>query len=298
MMKRFDTIHPKGGLFMDSKSNPAPFPDLGGEYPVDEALRRSYLEQGHIVLRAVAKPEEVAVYRSEIGGLVRKLNPHKKDLNDRDTYGKAFIQVGNLWRHSQAVEKFVLARRFAKIAADLMGVEGVRIYHDQALYKEPGGGHTPWHQDQIYWPLDTEHTVTMWMPLVDIPEEVGSMTFASGTHKEGFITRQVISDESHKTLQQFVTAKGYEQVNYGALAAGDATFHSGWTAHCAPGNPTERMREVMTIIYMADGVRIAEPDSAARQNELPQVFPGLKPGDIAASAINPLVYHRDWDRRN
>ena len=35
-------------------------------------------------------------------------------------------------------ERFTLARRFAKIAADLMGVEGVRIYHDQALFKEPG----------------------------------------------------------------------------------------------------------------------------------------------------------------
>jgi ectoine hydroxylase-related dioxygenase (phytanoyl-CoA dioxygenase family) len=169
----------------------------------------------------------------------------------------------------------------------------VRIYHDQALFKEPGGGHTPWHQDQIYWPLDTRNTVTLWMPLVPINEEVGSMTFASGTHKEGFISKQVISDESHKTLQQYITSKGFEQFQYGAMAAGDATFHSGWTAHCAPGNPTDTMREVMTIIYMADGIRIAEPDSSAQKNDMEAVFPGLKPGDLAASEINPLVYKKE-----
>nr|WP_280521304.1 phytanoyl-CoA dioxygenase family protein [Paenibacillus mangrovi] len=63
---------------------------------------------------------------------------------------------------------------------------------DQALFKEPGGGHTPWHQDQNYWPVATNHTVTMWMPLVPISEEVGSMTFVSGEHKRGFLNRQLI----------------------------------------------------------------------------------------------------------
>lgn len=28
-------------------------------------------------------------------------------------------------------------------------VDGVRIYHDQALFKSPGGGPTPWHCDQV-----------------------------------------------------------------------------------------------------------------------------------------------------
>ena len=59
-------------------------------------------------------------------------------------------------------------------AAHLLGVDGVRLSHDQALFKEPGGGRTPWHQDQCYWPLDTDKTITMWMPLVDVPGEVGT----------------------------------------------------------------------------------------------------------------------------
>ncbi|MDQ6423368.1 phytanoyl-CoA dioxygenase family protein [Paenibacillus sp. LHD-117] len=266
---------------------------LQGDYPLTEEQTKKYQEDGHIFLTNVASPEEITYYEQEISSIVMELNYHNKPVSERDTYGKAFIQIGNVWEKSEEVKRFVMARRFAKIAADLMGVEGVRIYHDQALFKEPGGGHTPWHQDQIYWPLDTDKTITMWMPLVPIPQEVGTMTFASGTHKLGYVNKQVISDESHKTLGQFIEAKGIPQVNYGAMAAGDATFHSGWTMHSAPGNPTEHMRKVMTVIYIADGIQVAEPDSKAREGDMKSWFPGCKPGDPAASVLNPLLYHRN-----
>lgn len=266
---------------------------LQHEYPISKEQVSQYQEDGHIFLTNVATPEVVAFYEQRITSIVMKLNKHDKPVSERDTYGKAFIQVGNLWERSEEVKRFVMARRFAKIAADLMGVDGVRIYHDQALFKEPGGGHTPWHQDQIYWPLDTDKTITMWMPLVPIPREVGTMTFASGTNKLGYVNKQVISDESHKTLSQFIEAKGYPQTNYGAMAPGDATFHSGWTMHSAPGNPTEHTRKVMTVIYIADGLKVAEPDSKVRENDMRRWFPGCKPGDPAASELNPLVYSRE-----
>lgn len=264
--------------------------ELNSDYSLTEQQISSYQENGHIYLKNVATPEEIAEHEPIISDWVFKLNYHDKPVSERDTYGKAFIQIGNLWEKSEACRRFTLARRFGKIAAELMGVSGVRIYHDQALFKEPGGGHTPWHQDQIYWPFDTNNTITMWMPLVPIPQEVGTMTFASGTHKLGYVNKQVISDESHKTLSQFIEAKQFPTVNYGAMSAGDATFHSGWTMHSAPGNPTDHMRKVMTIIYVADGTRIAEPDSKARESDLRSWLPGCKPGDIAASPLNPLVY--------
>jgi ectoine hydroxylase-related dioxygenase (phytanoyl-CoA dioxygenase family) len=265
-------------------------PELEKNYVLTAEQINDYQEKGHILLREVASSEEISVYEPIISSLVKELNYHNKPLDARDTYGKAFIQICNLWQTREAVRRFVLAKRFAKIAAELLGVEGVRIYHDQALFKEPGGGHTPWHQDQIYWPLDTDKTITLWMPLVPISEQVGSMTFASASQKEGFISKMLISDESHKTLQQYIDSKGFEKVTYGAMNAGDATFHSGWTLHSAPGNPTETMREVMTIIYFADGTRVAEPDSNARRNDLNAWLPGLSPGDRAESILNPLVY--------
>lgn len=50
-----------------------------------------------------------------------------------------------------------------------MQVEGVRFYADQALYKEPHGGYTPWHCDAFYWPLATDKAVTAWIPLQVCP---------------------------------------------------------------------------------------------------------------------------------
>jgi ectoine hydroxylase-related dioxygenase (phytanoyl-CoA dioxygenase family) len=275
---------------MATTADYAKLPSLHDDYSLTNEQIASYQQNGHILLRGVASREEIDAYEPVIANVVRAHNYNTKPVAERDTYGKAFIQIGNLWRLDAGAERFVMARRFAKIAADLMGVDGVRIYHDQALFKEPGGGFTPWHQDQIYWPLDTPNVVTLWIPLVPVSEEVGSMTFVDGSQNFGYMSRQVISDESHKTLGSLIEGKQLPKTNYGALAAGDATFHAGWTLHSAPGNPTDTMREVMTIIYVADGVRIAEPDSSSRENDLKAWFPGLKPGDLAASPLNPLVY--------
>ncbi|MFE5321796.1 phytanoyl-CoA dioxygenase family protein [Paenibacillus sp. NPDC056579] len=259
-------------------------------YSLSRHQIEDYQQKGHIILRDVANSELISQFEPIISDCVRELNRQNKPLEERDTYGKAFIQITNLWKRNEAVRAFVLAKRFARIAAELMGVPSVRIYHDQALFKEPEGGHTPWHQDQIYWPLDTDKTITMWMPLVPISEEVGSMTFASESHKLGYINKLVISDESHRTLAEFIDSKGLKTKSYGGMNAGDATFHAGWTLHSAPGNPTDHMRKVMTIIYYADGTRVAEPDSYARKTDLRNWLPGVQPGELAASPLNPIVY--------
>jgi len=73
-----------------------------------------------------------------------------------------------------------------------MKVDGVRIYHDQALFKEPGGGFTPWHADQYYWPLETDKTITAWMPLQSIPLTMGPLEFSAGRHR--ICERQIITN--------------------------------------------------------------------------------------------------------
>jgi ectoine hydroxylase-related dioxygenase (phytanoyl-CoA dioxygenase family) len=273
-----------------SEMSSTDLPELSGEYLVTAGQRAQYARDGHVLLRGVASPAEAAAYRAAINAAVARHNTETRPLEARDTYGKAFLQIMNLWENDAAARRFVLARRFARIAAELMGVDGVRIYHDQALYKEPGGGLTPWHQDQYYWPLDTDRTVTMWMPLVDVTADMGSMTFASRSHLAGYLGELPISDRSEAVLRQLVAERGYALAESGALSAGDATFHSGWTLHAAPGNRTGRTREVMTVIYFADGARATEPDNPNRQRDLDRWMPGLKPGDLAASPLNPVVF--------
>ncbi|MGI8908540.1 MAG: phytanoyl-CoA dioxygenase family protein, partial [Candidatus Sumerlaeaceae bacterium] len=110
-------------------------PRLDSKYGVSSTDSADYQKNGHILLRGVASPVELDVYHPVIGTATGRHNTEKRDLKDRDTYGKAFLQVMNLWRHDEGVKQFTLARRFAQIAADLMGVNAVRLYHDQALYK-------------------------------------------------------------------------------------------------------------------------------------------------------------------
>ena len=86
-----------------------------------------------------------------------------------DDYSSIFTQVTNLWKVDPASQAFVLNSRFGNIAKKLLGVEKVRLYHDQALVKQPKAGKTPWHQDSFYWPIDSPNTVTMWMPMHDCP---------------------------------------------------------------------------------------------------------------------------------
>ena len=48
----------------------------------------------------------------------------------------------------------------------------------------------------------------------------------------------------------------------------------------------------MTIIYIADGAHVTVPDNPNRERDMSRWMPGLKPGDLAASELNPLVYSR------
>lgn len=268
-------------------------PDLSGDYPLRPEQIEGYRRDGHVKLSHVASPEEVAAYRPHLADALMRYCIENRPFEERDTYGKAFLKTENLFEKNEACRRFVLARRFGKIAADLMGVDAVRIYHDQAIFKEAGGGRTPWHQDNFYWPLGTEHTITMWMPLVDVPPQMGSMTFATGSHKDGLFASIQISDESDAYFLRHIREKGYPLTNAGFVAAGDATFHSGWCLHSAPGNASDQTREVMTIIYYADGAPMVDPDETGFGWDRHSFLPGCKPGDLAVSDRNPLVFQRD-----
>lgn len=266
-------------------------PDLSSPFHLTSEQVAEYRETGHILLRGVCSREEITVYRDAIYQAAMRNVGDVRPMEERDTYGKAFLQVMNLWTGDEAVKEYTLARRFAHIAAQLMEVDRVRLYHDQALFKEPGGGHTPWHQDQFYWPLDSPTTVTMWMPLVDIDSTMGSMSFADGSGANGFIPLAAqISDESETFFNDYVASHGYPVTGGGSMAAGDATFHSGWCLHRAPGNVTERVREVMTVIYYPDGTRVSEPQNEFQRADRRTWLSDIEPGMLADGPLNPVVF--------
>lgn len=259
------------------------------DYPITDDQVTAYQRDGHILLDNVLAAAYIPPYREAIEATVALRNKERRALKDRDTYGKAFLQTTNLWEHNGVVKEYATAKRFAGIAARLMGVERVRLYHDQALFKEAGGGITPWHQDQHYWPLATNNTITMWMTLADIDAEMGTLRFASGSQAEGYLGDIPISDESETQLRAFVEQKGFKLRQADVMKAGAATFHSGWTLHSAPPNYSDRMRPAMTVIYFADGTRVSALDNKHRVNDRDHWLPGTVPGDLAATRLNPVL---------
>ena len=267
-------------------------PDLSDEYPLSEEQISAFRRDGHIHLPQVCSAEEISAYRAIISETAVANFGDVPDMEERDTFGKAFLQTLNLRYKSAGVARFLLARRFASIVARLMGEDAVRIYHEQALFKEPGGAHTPLHQDQYYWPLATDHAMGMWMPLVDVELDMGPIYFASGSQKEGFAGQLAISNDSQQELEQVVKDRGYPLWQR-AIKAGDATFHTGWTIHGALPNNSDSLREAMVVTYYPDGTRVDELSNESRVGDAQTYLGGRTTGELADSEMNTLVYeHR------
>ena len=266
----------------------APFAqELNDLFPLTQQQISSFHENGYLKLKHVLSPELLEQYRRVIHERVADLSRDALPIDQRDTYGKAFLQIMNLWTESPEVKEFVFGKRLARIAAELIGATGVRIYHDQALYKEAGGGITPWHADQYYWPVGSDRTVTAWVPLQATPREMGPLIFSEKSHRLQLGRDLEISDESEMTLRQALETFQLENSDYDL---GDVSFHAGWTFHRAGPNTTDRPREVMTMIYMDEHIRVAPPRNKNHIADMERWMPGLRPGDELNSPLNPVLY--------
>lgn len=248
-----------------------------------------YQKNQFIKLKAVLNTETIQFFNTIISKQVDEMNKVETALEDRTTYGKAFLQLFNLWCENTVIKELVFSKRIAKIAADLMQVDGVRLYHDQALFKEGGGGITPWHADQFYWPLSTDKTVTAWIPLQATPLEMGPLEFSAGSHIIVEGRELAISDESEAILQKKLRVTDFKHV-IEPFDVGEISFHSGWIFHRAGANVTDEMRKVMTIIYMDKNMVLKNPENDNQKIDWETWCPGAIIGEIINSPINPVLY--------
>ena len=73
------------------------------------------------------------------------------------------------------------------------------------------------------------------------------------------------------------------------MKAGDATWHRGFTMHHANGNDSTAMREVMTIIYIADGARITDYKNEWQKNDHHKWLMSKPIGGLIDSELNPKL---------
>lgn len=264
-------------------------PYLAADYEVSPEQVAAFERDGYVILRDVASREEILQYRPVIRQMIASHNTQAA-LRTEQLEDRAYLQVISLRVRDGAARRFVLATRFARIAADLLGVGAVRVYFDQALTKEPDNKISHWHQDHVYFPLDTDQIITIWIPLVDVSEEMGILAYAAGSHKDGSIGFKPDKQKAETYLPDFVAERGFTLSDSGPLAIGGVALHHGWLLHGALPNRGTKAREIVAVTYYPDGTRIAEPDNEFQRRATELVFPGLKPGDPAVSEITPLAY--------
>lgn len=263
--------------------------ELNTDYAVSPYAIALYRKNGYVKLKHVLSPAILDYYGDIITDLVFRLNTLIKPMEERTTYERAFLQIMNLWQEDEQAKEFVFSKRLARIATDLMGIQGVRLYHDQALYKEPSGGITPWHADQFYWPLASPNTVTVWIPLQETPMEMGPLAFAEGSQHVEIGRDLEISDDSEKILADTLQKQNFN-VHDTLFELGEVSYHAGWTFHRAGPNVSDRPRKVMTMIYMDKDQIITQPrnqyQTADHAKWLNNVPVGSKPQD----ELNPVLF--------
>jgi phytanoyl-CoA hydroxylase len=251
----------------------------------------NYRENGFLVIHDFLSPEELADWRACVDDAVARRENIKlanSEWRSGDTYyDNVFIQRINLWQDHDGMRRLMLDARLGKLAADLAGVDGIRIWHDQALIKQPWGNPTAWHLDNPYWSFYSRNAITIWVALDDATLENGCLYFMPGTNNLATFDNADIGQNIGDLFKVYPDWKT-RKATAAPMKAGSCSFHNGLTAHGAGANMTPGYRRAMTCAYMPDGSTFN-----GQQNVLPDTYIAqLKVGDVLENdEQNPLIYH-------
>ena len=179
----------------------------------------------------------------------------ERPLAEKNRYERSFIQCMRLWEDHKDVRQFTFHPRLCQAAAELLQVPSVRLWQDQALYKEPGGAATTAHQDQTFWPIGLAPLISAWIPFDGSRVESGAMAYVPGSHKAG---RLQVVDITHQSEPYDILADpalNGAKPRWVEAPKGSVVFHHGLTIHQAAANSTREVRRVMTMVYFADGTK-------------------------------------------
>ena len=214
-------------------------------------LAETFRRDGFVHVPGLLTPEEITVHGAAVDEAVavRKRNDGRS-LEEETPYEQSFIQCQYIWEDFPSVGGLTFHEKIGAVAAALVGGERVRLWHDQALYKEPGGRGTEAHQDQPYWPIAQADTCTAWIPLQPVDEHIGCMGYVPGSHlgEHRFIDIFSAAGEGEALM-----ARQSRPAQFVPCQTGDVIFHHGYTVHLARPNSSEQMRRVYTAIYFRDG---------------------------------------------
>lgn len=260
----------------------------------------AYQEDGFVVIKDFLSSEELEHWRLSVTEAMQERNGQKmpgKSIKigqddgintDADYYNNVFDQMLNLWQTNAKVKALMLDERIGKMATELSGADGIRIWHDQALVKRPWANPTSWHLDTPFWSFADRRALSIWVALDDATLTNGCLFFIPGSHKVTTFDNPGIGRNMNAIFDFYPSLKKSNSTAV-EMKAGSCSFHNGLTIHGAHANMTPGFRRAMTCAFMPDGnVYNGQP------NILPETFlERIKIGDpLNDDAQNPLIYKR------
>ena len=265
--------------------------ELSTPYKLTKDHKLAFHRDGFIRLPNVLSPAAVFRLRKELIHLLNKTFPENNRAN-------RFLSLEMMWIESPIIRQYVLSPRIAKISADLLSVKSVRLYHDNALSKEPGCGRTPWHYDDHHFPLETNDVVTAWMPAQPVPLSMGPLSFAKPLNVFNLVKNITFNknDTSYDKKVTEIFKANNVSIDSKPFGIGEASFHHNLSFHTAGNNRTSQSRIVLANTYFADGARVVKEPTMV-SGDWQKFIPGADPGGVVASEFNPVCWPSIKKRR-
>lgn len=212
-----------------------------------------------------------------------------RNFSDKNRYEQTFVQCMRLWEDHESVRPLTFHPKLCQTAAALLETDSVRLWNDQALYKEANGRKTDAHLDYPFWPVDQPNLVSAWIPFDDVRHGGGVMAYVQGSHKMGI--------EKFVDIGQLRGGEPFDLLGEPEVASkplvwveapkGAVIFHHASTIHAAEANQSNATRRVFTTVYVADGCRRARDDRyfALDRDE-------IRTGELVAGPGFPLAWPR------
>ncbi len=210
--------------------------------PINQAkLADAYRHDGFVSPVPLLKPKDAAAQRAAMESVEAAYGP----LHYVSKVHTLLDFAADL-----ATDERVLDAVEALLGPDIM------LFDVTYIVKEPHQpSHASWHQDLTYWGFSTDDQVSMWLALSPATVESGCMRMLPGSHRQGQIDHEDVSDPNNVLYRgQTVKDVAEEQAVYCPLAPGEASFHHGWTLHASMPNMSDDRRIGLNVQFIAPSV--------------------------------------------
>jgi len=228
---------------------------------ISEATVREFQEDGVVVLRGLFR-DWVQPLAAGIDEVMRAPSPLERSYQPADG-SAAFFQDYLNWRRIAAFHAFVFDSPAASVAAQLMGSDHVRFFHDHILVKRPGNSTvTPWHQDQPYYCVTGSQSVSFWTPLDPVARSV-TLECVAGSHRwnaagyrpKRFDGTPLYAEDSFEEVPDINARRDELAIRAWDMEPGDAVAFDFRVIHGAPANTSPTARRVFSTRWVGSDAR-------------------------------------------